>query len=84
MAQVEGDCAIHLLKTQSRVVRANCFRLLPIAILPHDAVNRHTTPHEIEATFAVLNEIPVHAYTKGHFISPRMPAKAVIYQEPHE
>ena len=58
MAKVEGDRAM------DRV------RLFAVAILPHDAVNRHATPHEVKAVFAVLNEIPIYAYAYIQFISP--------------
>ena len=84
MAQVEGDCAIDLLQTQSWIVRSDRFRLFAVAVLPNDAVNRHTTPHQVISTVAVFDEIPGHGYNQFYFISPRMPAKAVIYQEPHE
>ena len=69
MAQVEGDCAIDLLKTQSRVVRADGFRLFAVAVFPNDAVNRHTTPHQVIPTVAVFDEIPGHGYNQFYFIS---------------
>ena len=56
MAQVKVDCAIDLLQTQSWVVRSDRFRLFAVAVLPNDSVNRHTAPHQVKATFAVLDE----------------------------
>src|SRR6476659_5162270 len=70
MAQVKGDCAVDLLQAQSWVMRSDRFRLFAVAILPNNAVNRHTTPDRVIPTVAVFNEIPCHGYNQFYFISP--------------
>jgi hypothetical protein len=48
-------------------VRLDRFGIFTISILPNDAVNRHTTPHDIEAGFAPFNVILSHDHTRFQF-----------------
>ena len=60
VGQVEGDRTIDLVQAQSRIMRLDRFWIFAISILPNNAINRHTTPHDVEASFAPLNVILRH------------------------
>jgi hypothetical protein len=70
ISEVKRDRAIDLFKTQSRIMETDRFRGFPCAILPHDTIDRHTTPSQIEATLALFNELPVHGSSLPHTARP--------------
>lgn len=64
VSQVKGDRAVDLLKAQSRIMRLDRFGVFAISIVPNDAVYRHTTPEDVETSFAPFNVFLSHDHAR--------------------
>lgn len=56
---IEGDRSVDLLQAEGWVVRPDRFGVFAIAILPDDAVDRHTTSYQVEAGLTLFDEVPI-------------------------